>query len=421
MNSKERIIAALNHQQPDKVPVDFGAGGQTGIHVQIVERLREYFGLERKPVKVIEPYQMLGEIEDDLLEKLGGDVIGLNGRFNMFGIELINWTEHRTHWGQIVLMPKLIGEYKDENGDWVVYPQGDTTVKPSAKMPKSGFFFDAIDRSSPVDDSTLTVEQNLEEYTEVISEDLLYWKKLVDENSSRGKALYANFGGTALGDIALIPGVGLKNPTGIRDIPEWYMSPLIRPDFIKELFERITDLAIKNLEKFFATVGNNVDIVFLCGTDFGTQNSTFIDIETYREIWLPYYKKVNDWIHGNTRWKTFKHCCGAVETLMESFIDSGIDIINPVQISAAGMNPGLLKQKYGDRIVFWGGGIDTQHTLPFGKPSEVRQMVLQNLEIFSRNGGYVFNTVHNTQAGTPVENFIAMLNAVREFNNDPEI
>lgn len=190
---------------------------------------------------------------------------------------------------------------------------------------------------------------------------------------------------------------------------------------MKDLFEKITDQAIINLEKYFATVGNDINILFLCGTDFGTQNSTFCDVGTFREIWLPYYKRVSDWVHSHTDWKIFKHCCGAVEVLMESFIDSGIDIINPVQISATGMNPKLLKEKYGDRIVFLGGGVDTQYTLPFGNPKEVREMVLRHLEIFSPSGGYVFNTVNNTQAGAPIQNFIAMLNAVREFNGDSKI
>ncbi|HDR67874.1 MAG TPA: methyltransferase [Bacteroidaceae bacterium] len=421
MNSKERVIATLNHQQPDKVAVDFGGTGQTGIHVQIVEKLREYFGLERKAVKVAEPYQMLGEIEDDLLEILGGDVIGLNGRFNMFGIEQKDWVETRTPWGQIVLMPGLTGEFRNDQGDWIIYPLGDTCMRPSGRMPESGYFFDAEDRSKPVDDATLTVEQNMEEYTGVTDEDLRYWKALVEENKTRGKALAANPGGTSLGDVALVPGVGLKDPKGIRDISEWYRSLLIRPDFIKELFDRITDLAINNLEKYFAAIGNDIDLVFLCGTDFGTQNSTFCDADTFRDLWLPYYRKVSDWIHSHTRWKVFKHSCGAIEPLMESFIDSGIDIINPVQVSAAGMDPEILKKKYGDRIVFWGGGVDTQHTLPFGRPEEVREMVLRHLEIFSPGGGYVFNTVHNTQALTPIENFLAMLNAVREFNGDGKI
>ncbi len=142
------------------------------------------------------------------------------------------------------------------------------------------------------------------------------------------------------------------------------------------------------------------------------------DVDTYRDIWMPYYQKISSWVHDNTTWKLFKHSCGAVESLIDSFIDAGIDILNPVQISTTGMDPKMLKEKYGKQIVFRGGGIDTQQVLPYGTPKEVETKVLENLKIFSKGGGYVFNTVHNTQAFTPVENFIAMLNAVKDFNGE---
>ena len=137
---------------------------------------------------------------------------------------------------------------------------------------------------------------------------------------------------------------------------------------------------------------------------------------TFRELWLPYYKQLNDWIHAHTAWKAFKHSCGAVERFFESFIDAGFDIVNPVQCSARGMEPEQLKAKYGDRLVFWGGGVDTQKTLPFGTPAEVREQVLRRCEIFAPGGGFVFNAIHNIQAGTPVANIVAMFDAVREFN-----
>ena len=411
----------MNFKEPDRVPVDFGGTGQTGIHVQVVEQLRDYFGLEKKPVKVCEPFQMLGEIDEDLLDCLGGDLIPLEGRYNMFGIEQTDWHQVRTFWGQNVLLAGGLKEIYDEKGNLVAYPGGDTSANPSALMPKDSYFFDAIPRNLPVDDATLKVEDNLEEFDHITEEDLQYWEREATRFEGNKRALTASFGGTALGDVALVPAIQLKAPKGVRDIDEWYMSTMMRPDFMKELFDRQTDIAISNLEKIYAVVGNRIDVAFLCGTDFGTQVSTFCDVDTYRDIWMPYYRKVADWVHSHTTWKLFKHCCGAVETLIESFIDSGIDILNPVQISATGMDPKLLKEKYGNRIVFWGGGVDTQQVLSYGTPEEVEKQVLYNLEIFSRGGGYVFNTVHNTQANTPIPNFIAMLNAVRKFNGQPTV
>ncbi len=210
--------------------------------------------------------------------------------------------------------------------------------------------------------------------------------------------------------------MNLKHPKGIRDITEWYISGLMRPDYIHRMFDKQTDIALKNLEKVYGVVGENIDAVFICGTDFGKQDSTFCSPETFDELYAPYYRKVNGWIHKNTGWKTFKHCCGAVEPFMKHFIDAGFDIINPVQISAAGMHPEHLKKEYGDYMVFWGGGVDTQKTLPFGKPEEVKDQVLKTCEIFSKNGGFVFNAIHNIQANVPVENVIAIFKAIEEFN-----
>ncbi len=164
-----------------------------------------------------------------------------------------------------------------------------------------------------------------------------------------------------------------------------------------------------------------MDAVFLCGTDFGTQTSTFCSADIYKSLYHPYYKRINDWIHAHTEWKTFKHSCGAVADFIPLFIESGFDILNPVQISATGMDPKTLKDNFGKDIVFWGGGIDTQQVLPFGKPEEIRKQVLENCEIFSKDGGFIFNTVHNIQGHTPVENIISMLNALREFNGQKPI
>jgi uroporphyrinogen-III decarboxylase len=413
--SKQNFLKTINHQQPEKVVVDFGSTAVTGIHVLVVEKLREYFGLERKPVKVIEPYQMLGEIDPELVAAMDIDVTGLFGAKNMFGVPNENWKVHKTLWGQEVMFPGNFNYTYSGKGDILMYPEGDTSQPPSGMMPKSGYFFDALNRQEPIDDSTLKVEDNLEEFSYVSEEELGYWNHQVSLLKDNSKAVVASFGGTALGDIALVPAIGMKNPKGIRGVEEWYISTLMREDFVKEIFDRQTDIAIENLKLLKAATGDKIDVVFTCGTDFGTQNSTFCSPETYDRVWMPYYRKVNDWIHQNTNWKTFKHSCGAVESLMDHFIDSGFDIINPVQINAAGMNPALLKKKYGDRLVFWGGGVDTQGAFAFGTPSQVKEQVRSQCEILNDNGGFVFNTVHNIQANVPFGNVVAMLEALKEL------
>ena len=152
------------------------------------------------------------------------------------------------------------------------------------------------------------------------------------------------------------------------------------------------------------------------GTDFGTQTGQFCSVDAFRTLWKPYYQKLNGWIHENTSWKTFKHSCGAIFELVEELIDSGFDILNPVQCSATGMAPADLKRQYGSRITFWGGGVDTQKILPFGSPQEVKEDVENKCRVFAKDGGFVFNSIHNVQAMTPVENVAAMFETVWQFN-----
>jgi len=417
MTSKELLQQTLAHTQPERIVFDMGSTAVTGIHVRALEKLRMYYGLENRPVRVIEPYQMLGLVEQDLMDAIGIDITGAWGEDNLLGynnnppLKLF-----KTFWGQEVLVPEKFSTVTNDKGELLSFPDGDKSVEASAKMPESGYFFDAIDRQQPIDEDKLKVEDNLEEFSLISSSTLSYWKQEVARAKSTGKAIVAGFGGTALGDIALVPAMNLKNPKGIRNIEEWYISTVMRSDYVREIFDRQSALAIENLSKIYATVGNDIDVVFLCGTDFGTQNSTFCAPEQFDDMWLPYYKRINDWIHTNTTWKTFKHSCGAVEGFMSRFIEAGFDIINPVQLSATGMHPEELKEKYGKHLTFWGGGIDTQKTLPYGTPADVRKEVLHLCEVFGRDGGFVFNTVHNIQADVPVENIVAMIEALHEFN-----
>lgn len=413
---RQDIIESLNHRRPAKIPVDFGSTAVTGIHVSIVEALRRHYGLEDRPVKVTEPYQMLGEVDTELKEVLGVDTAGVPPRKTMFGFENQGWKEWRTPWGQDVLVPARFEVDPQAGGDILIYPEGDRSASPSGKMPASGFFFDTIVRQEPIDDASLDAAGNLEEFEHLSAEDLSYFGKEAERASLTGRAVVATIGGLGLGDIALVPGPFMKRPKGIRDIEEWYVSTITRKDLVHAIFAHQVEVGLANLEEVKKATGDNIDVMFICGTDFGTQTSTFCSPQTFRELYYPYYKTMNDWIHRNTRWKTFKHCCGAARSLIPDFIEAGFDILNPVQCSATGMSPRELKKEFGDHLVFWGGGVDTQKTLPFGTPAEVRREVLDRLDIFADSGGFVFDAIHNIQARTPVKNVVAMIEAVSEFN-----
>jgi hypothetical protein len=418
MTGKERIQTALQHKSPDRVPIDFGGCAQTTIHVSVIAGLREYYGLEKRLVKVDEPYTMMGKIDEDLKVAMGVDVDAVPGLNTFFGMPRDDWKEFVMEDGLEVLVPGNFNITRDESGDIYTYPEGDTTAAPSGKMPKGGYYFDAIIRQDPIDDEKLNVEDNLEEFAEMSETELQWLSERLADSKLSGRATLAAAPGAGLGDIACVPAPWMKDPKGIRDIQEWYISTVLRPDYLHELFEKQTDIALVNLEKMFSVLGNDLDVIWICGTDFGTQNSTFCSLNTYNELYKPYYRKLNNWIHKNTAWKSFKHCCGAVEGFMEGFIDSGFDIINPVQWTADGMDPKLLKERYGDRLTFWGGGVNTQATLPFGSPEQVREEVLRSCEVFASDGGFVFNAIHNIQAGTPIVNVVAMLDALKEYNGD---
>ena len=416
MTHKEIFKAALNHKNVGKVPVDFGATPVSGLHISCVDALRKYYGLEKRPVKLHEPYQMLGYIEDDLAEVMGIGVSGVMNRVNLFGLENANWKEFTLENGLEVLVPGGFEITVDANGMSYLYPEGDLTAPPSGCMPKGGYYFDAIVRQPPIDEDQLNVEDNLEEFTLASTVDMAHQIAELKRIEASGRGSVASFGGMGLGDIALVPATQLKYPKGIRDVEEWYISLVARQDYVREIFERQTEIALANLETYNEAVGDMADVVFVCGTDLGTQTSTFCSKDVFRSMYMPYYKKMNDWIHQNTNWKTFKHSCGAIADFIPLFIEAGFDILNPVQCSCLGMEPEKIKKDFGSDIVFWGGGIDTQYLLPFGKPEAVREQVLSRLEVFSKDGGYVFNAIHNVQYGTPIENIVAMIEAVKEYN-----
>ena len=417
--SRERVELALAHTEADRVPLDLGSGPTTGIHASSLYRLRQALGLDAPgtPVKVTESFQILGEIAPDLIDALGVDVVGVGLPGNFFGFPNEDWKPWTLFDGTPVLVP---GKFNtdtsaDSQGGVVMYPQGDTSVPPSARMPKGGYFFDAINRQGPIDDEHLNIEDNLEEFRPITAPELEHISSEVERLLPTGKAIIGNFLGTSFGDIGLVPGMNLKHPKGIRDVEEWYVSLSSRPGYIYDVFERQCEIGLQNLAKIHEAVGDKLTAVFVAGTDFGAQQGPLISPNTYRKLFKPFHARVNDWVHSHTQWKTFIHSCGSLWRLLDDIVDTGFDALNPVQTSAADMSPTALKQRFGERVTFWGGGVDTQRVLPFGTPEGVRAMVKERMRLFGKDGGFVFNTVHNIQSGVPTENLLALYEAVNEF------
>lgn len=423
MNSRERIIAAINHREPDRIPIDFGATGQTGISVCALARLRDYLGLPKKDLDVFEIIQMLGVVDEDLRQVMKSDVIALNHPEDSMGV----YPDGRK---KKFIMPDGTECYVNAGNEWDVeadgsiylYPQGDRTAPRSAKMPAGGYFFDIIDRAPEMDEDAdeedLTPREDFENFFSVMSDETArFYEKEADRlYTGTDYAIIGNLAGAGFGDPGAIPAPFEKYPKGIRRFQDWCMAQILYPDYIKEVFEMQTEYMLKNLEIYKQAVGEKIQICWISGTDFGTQNAEFMSTEMFRELYKPYYKRVCDWIHQNTGWKTYIHTCGCIVKLLDDIVDMGVDIINPVQLSAKGMDAQMLKDKYGDKLVFWGGGVDTQHTLPAGSIEEIQEEVTQRLPILSKGGGYVFDTIHNIVGDTRPESIWAAFKAVHDYN-----
>ncbi len=422
MTGREKFAKALNHED-GQLLFDIGGLNTTGMHCMVMEELREFYGLEKRPIKIIEPVQLLGLMEDDLREALGVETKPLWGARTQVGfMSEDKYKEYKTPWGQTVLITEEFVTDIDEKGDTLLYACGDKNYKPAQRMPKNGVYFDNEDRAGEYDEDNYDINWNLEEF-EVFSDDEINWLKRQKDalDESKGYVVTSCItghtgGGTCLGDHSMVAGPMLREPKGLRLLQDFYMATAADEELLQDIFDKETDIGIKNLERIYEAVGDTIDVFHVCGTDLGTQKSLFYSKSAVQEIWVPYYKKINNWIHENTNWKTFKHCCGSIKPIIPDLIDAGFDVLNPVQWTAENMDKNELKAEFGDKLVFWGGGVDTQHMLPEGTPEQVYEQALQCCEIFGKNGGFVFNTIHNIVPGVSAANVDALARAVKKYN-----
>jgi uroporphyrinogen decarboxylase len=399
MNSRERIIAAINHQPVDRVPIDFGGTRQSGISVWAYENLRERLGLRTGNLpRIFDVYQMLAEIEQDVAERFGSDCVALNRPAVAFGIHNENWKPYTFPDGLCAEVPGAFHPESDGNGGLVLKRNGQDI----AAMPRAGFYFDRFEkypgaahpdltqwRAPRVDDATLEH----------------YHREAEALFTQTDKAIVAAFG----------PPYELFNGIGQGDFEEWMMTFASEPEYVDELYAEIVDAWIENLRGFHAAVGDRVQVVQICD-DFGTQNAPFLSVNMFRDRLLPAYKRGLDWIHANTSWKVLLHSDGAIVPLLPSIIEMGVDILNPVQTSATGMDPERLKSEFGGKIAFWGGSCDAQGTFAHGTPAEVAAETERNLAILAPGSGLVCATIHNIQANVAPDNIIALFDTAKNFH-----
>lgn len=403
MSPRERVLAAVNHRRPDRVPIDLGGMRASGINAVVYHRLKQRLGIDT-PTKIHDSMQILAEIEPEVIERLHIDVVPLEAA-------TAEWAEQdarlgvrrRLFSGQEVYFPPGTAISEEADGGWLLHR---ANGEPYARMPKDGYYFDFLRPTM-----TGRIDPDAFRPRDTATDEEL---RLLE---GRSRHLYEGTDLAILGWGNSISLMGLSwllsdNITqGALD--EWLCMLMVEKDTAHEMMARYVDAVISCLALYHEAVGDRAFAWGIASDDAGTQRGELIAPELFAEMIVPHYRRLCRWVHEHTNWKTFLHSCGSIYHYIPHWIDAGIDILNPVQISAANMGPERLQAEFGGRIVFWGGGCDTQRVLPLGSGEEIPEHVRHNIDVFGRRGGFVFTQVHNIQQNVPVENVEAMLRAAR--------
>jgi uroporphyrinogen decarboxylase len=382
MNSKERVLTTLNHQEPDKVPLDLG-GNQTGIHRIAYQNVIDYLGFSEE-ITIMDIVQQLAAPSEAVLQEFQIDTRYIRP-------------------GMFCAVPEL---QEIKPGFWGITDGFGVTWAMPGTRPGEGLYCDIIHH--PL--ANLAYE-DLDHYD---------WPDGKDRSPFKGLRDYAHHLSTTT-DYALVSGI-----TGVvfeicwymRGFERLYMDMLEQPRYVEKLLEHTLHYWKDYLDGFLDEVGEYLDVLCV-GDDVGMQTGPLFSPQLYTQLVHPFQRELYQHIKKKTQAKLWYHSCGAVKGCIPTLIDSGVDILNPVQITAQGMDPKQLKKEFGDQIVFWGGGIDTQHVFPKGTPQQVRDQVQELMQIFKPGGGYVFNSIHNIQSDIPVENMIALWDAAKEVRAYP--
>lgn len=373
MLSRERVLMALNHQEPDRVPMDFGGTTATGIQVTAYDYLKKLLGIET-PSLIANKRAQLVAVEDVIKKRLHTDVdgIGLNPPANLPRVVALPVNTSVDEWG----------------GYWLSGVRGEHTATnpPLAKMETAAEVEAYSSWPDPTDPARYA---GLRE-------------KVLDLKSRSQRAIAFNLGC----QIA-------SQARNMRGYEQWLMDFILNPVLAEAIMRKIMTIDLMMAERALAVIGDQVDVVTVAD-DLATQNAPMMSPAIYRKIIKPMQQELFGFIKARTKAKLFYHCCGAASFFLEDFLEANIDILNPVQVSATNMQPEYLKKRYGNRVTFW-GGVDTQQLLPYGSPQEVADGVKRLIDIMAPGGGFILATVHNVRPEVPPENLIALFDTALEY------
>jgi uroporphyrinogen decarboxylase len=372
MTHRERVLCALNHQEPDRVPLDLGGNRSTSLVVETCESLNRYLGI-RAPTRIYSKWLNIAHANEEVLRRFDIDTRGVSAG------DPDNW--------QDIIFPD--GSYQDE---WGVV----------RSKPKDSLYYD-LTRAPFQGEPTIA---DLEKFS---------WPDPHDPGRCRGLAEEAArlHEGSDYAVVLNLPGGVVHQSQFMRGFEGWFTDLILNPSFFHALLEKICDLWIEMAKEELDAVGNQIDICFY-GDDMAFQNGPMMSMELYRKMIKPHHKRLFSYVKSRTSAKILYHTCGSVIHLIPDLIELGVDVLNPVQVSAKGMDTRLLKQEFGKDISFW-GAIDTQRVLPFGSPEEVAGEVRRRIDDLGPGGGYVLCAVHNIQADVSAQNICAMYDAAREY------
>lgn len=413
MNSRERVLAAIAHKQPDQVPVDLGSTPSSGISAIAYSNLLKAIGRTDLPVQIYDVVQQLAQLDMSIIDRFGVDVLDIGRAFNT---EEKDWHETILANGDKAFYPIHFNPVKQADGSYHCYDEDGKRLL--ALMPQGATFFDQsyfpYINGFPENYDTLDEEMGRVLWSRYVhspwdhTQDPDFWKTLREKTlqlrASTDKALM------------IVCGCNLFEwGTFLRRMDNFLMDLLCEPDQVARMLDQLLERHLATLAKVCDSVGDIVDIIRF-GDDLGMTSGPFMDVDTYRSLFKLRHKQLCDYVKTHSQMHTFIHSCGSISSLMPDLIEAGIEIFNPVQTNARQMEPEFLKKEFGQDCTFWGGGVETVGTLNNGTPEQVREQVLERLEIMSAGGGFVFNTVHNILPDVPPQNILAMFDAVKEFN-----
>ena len=409
MTSRERVLAALNHKEPDRIPVDLGGHRSSGIAAIAYHRLRKHLALQDRPVRVYDMVQQLAIVDEDVLDLFGVDTLEMGRGFLL---DDRDWKPWILPDGTPCEIPYYI-KIEKKGEDWYLL---DKDGDPVGVLKHGSLYFEQC--IFPLMERGIE-NDHFEDLEEMLEKQM--WSAVVHPGAhldmyEHGLAKLAE-GAKNLRErsdraiIGLFGGNMFEVPQMLYRMDHYLLATSMYPDKVLELSENLYRIYLTNLEKWLKAVGPYIDVV-LFGDDLGGQQGPLISPDAYREYYKPYHKKLWGRAKELADVKVQLHCCGGIYELLDDLIDAGLDAVNPVQISCRGMEPARLKAEFGDRISFWGGGCDTQRILPLAGPDEISKHVQELSSIFSPGGGFVFQQVHNILANVPPENVVAMLESV---------